>query len=444
MALHDPVREEELVKAEPAKGSFRVHRDAYRSAEVFQREKELIFGKCWLYLGHDTELQKKGDFHSRRVGGRDLIFIRDKKGEVRAHYNSCTHRAAKVCRERSGNARNFTCPYHGWVFSSEGGLVSQNAQTGYAEGINEDGHLDLRPVERLEEYRGFWFVNYNPNAISLYDYLDGARDQIDALMDHTEGKQIILSGEHTYSIRANYKLLCENSYDGYHLFPVHASYFDYLRDQLAGTPGEGLIDKTLASYNTAGAARALGNGHAVLDSFVPTGRPVAQWLPSMGMGTKAEIEARYDSLVRRLGEERAKYIAETQKNLVIFPNLVINDILSVTVRVIEPESHEKIRVTAWAMGPDDESEELRALRLDNFVSFLGPAGFGSPDDIEMLEICQDAADHTPIEWSEISKGFGRGGDPLYAEGPPDDEVQMQAYWTMWDSVMRRINTLEAK
>lgn len=443
MALLD--REPEvLVAADPEQGSFRVHRDAYRSDAVFARERELIFGKCWLYLGHDTELKKKGDFHARRVGGRDLIFIRDKNGEVRAHYNTCTHRAAKVCREKSGNARNFTCPYHGWVFSSEGKLASRNAATGYREDVNADGHLDLHAVERLEHYRGFWFVNYNPKAISLYDYLDGARDAIDALMDQTEAQQVILSGEHTYSIRANYKLLCENSYDGYHLFPVHASYFDYLRDQMAGTPAAALIDQTLASYNTAGQVRALGMGHAVLDSFVPTGRPVAQWLPSMGPGVKPEIESKYARLVERLGQERADYIANTQKNLVIFPNLVINDILSVTVRVIEPESKDFIRVTAWAMGPTDESDDLRAMRLDNFVSFLGPAGFGSPDDIEMLELCQGAAAHTPVEWSEISKGFGPGGDPRRRSGAPDDEVQMQAYWTMWDRVMRNIETLEVE
>jgi len=121
--------------------------------------------------------------------------------------------------------------------------------------------------------------------------------------------------------------------------------------------------------------------------------------------------------------------------------LVINDILSTTVRVVEPEGPDLMRITAWAMGPSDESAELRAMRLDNFVSFLGPAGFGSPDDIEMLEICQTAAEHTPLEWSEISKGLGTGDLRLVA-GAPDDEVQMQAYWTQWDLVMRGIETLE--
>jgi p-cumate 2,3-dioxygenase subunit alpha len=441
MALHDPAKQGH-VQVDQARGIFRVHRDAYRSATVFEREKELIFGKCWLYLGHGTELKKKGDFASRRVGGRDLIFIRDKGGDIQAYFNSCTHRGAKICRERVGNARTFSCPYHGWVYSSEGKLLSRNTSTGYREDVNEDGHLDLLKVPRLEHYRDFWFVNFNPKAISLHDYLDGARDAIDALGDQTEAEQVILTGEHSYSIKANYKLLAENSYDGYHLVSVHASYFDYLRDQMAGSPAAALIDETIKSYNTAGDARGLGNGHAILNSYVPTGRPVAQWLPTMGPGVKPEIEAKYASLVEKFGQERADYIANTQKNLVIFPNLVINDILSTTVRVIEPEAPDFIRVTAWALGPSDESPALRAMRLDNFVSFLGPAGFGSPDDIEMLEISQSATSHTPIEWSEISKGLKPDGDLRYAKGPPDDEVQMQAYWTMWDRVMRGLETLE--
>jgi p-cumate 2,3-dioxygenase alpha subunit len=441
MALDDP-RSISLVQADPAKRSFRVNRDAYRDPAVFEREKELIFSKCWLYVGHGTELKKKGDYVARRVGGRDLIFLRDRAGEVQSYFNTCTHRGAKICRERGGNARTFACPYHGWVFNTEGKLVSKNTQTGYAEDMNDDGHLDLLKVQRLENYRDFWFVNYNPNAMSLHDYLDGARDAIDALSDQTEEKQIILSGEHSYTIRANYKLLAENSYDGYHLVSVHASYFDHLRDQLEGTPAAGMVDDTIANYNNMGAARAIGMGHAILDSYVPTGRPVAQWLPSMGRAVKPEIDAKYARLVERFGEERAKYIAETQKNLVIFPNLVINDILSTTVRVIEPEGPDFIKVTAWALGPSDESSELRAMRLDNFVSFLGPAGFGSPDDIEMLEICQTAAEHTPVEWSEISKGMSDAADPLHVTGSPDDEIQMQAYWTQWDRIMRGIETLE--
>jgi p-cumate 2,3-dioxygenase subunit alpha len=442
MTLHTPVGQN-LVHMDHERKLFRVNRDAYKSPEVFEREMELIFGKCWLYLGHQSELQKIGDFVSRRVGGRDLIFIRGRDGGISALYNNCTHRGARVCRERKGSAKNFSCPYHGWIFNTSGKLVSMNTVHGFPEDINADGRLDLRAVARLEHYRGFYFVNYNVNAISLVDYLDDACGAFDNLCDQAETEMVILPGEHSYTVKANYKLMAENSYDGYHLTSVHGTYFDFLRDRAAGNAAAlAQIDSTVKDYFTSGRTRSLGKGHGILESMVPTGRPVAQWIPVWGPELKKEIDAKRAYLEAKVGKEKADYIADSQKNLVIFPNLVINDILAATVRVVEPEGPNFMRVTAWAIGPKEESDKLREIRLDNFVSFLGPAGFGSPDDIEMLEICQAANAHSPVEWSEMSKGFGVEGDPLYATGRPDDENHMQSYWIQWDRIMRGIETLE--
>jgi p-cumate 2,3-dioxygenase alpha subunit len=443
MNVHSPVGSN-LVHIDPAQNIFRVNREAYKSPEVYAREMELIFSKCWLYLGHQSELAKPGDFVSRRVGGRDLIFVKGRDGAVSALYNNCTHRGARVCRERKGAAKTFACPYHGWVFNTSGKLVSTNTDHGYPESFNADGRLNLRAVARLEHYRGFYFVNYNPKAISLHDYLDDARSALDNLCDQAETEMVILPGEHSYTVKANYKLMAENSYDGYHLPSVHGTYFDFLRDRAAGNETAlKVLDSTIKNYYTSGRTRSLGMGHAILDSMVPTGRPVAQWNPVWGPKIKEEIDAKRAYLEKKVGKERADYIADCQKNLVIFPNLVINDILAATVRVVEPEGPDFMRVTAWAIGPKEESAALREIRLDNFVSFLGPAGFGSPDDIEMLEICQTGNAHSPIEWSEISKGFPGEGDLMHTTGRPDDENHIQSYWIQWDRVMRGIESLEA-
>ena len=124
------VTERRLVQIDQAKGRFRVHRDAYRDPEVFAAEMELVFARCWLYLGHATELPKNGDFLSRTVAGRDLIFVRSRDGAIGAFFNSCTHRGARVCRDKAGNTKSFACPYHGWVFNTEGKLMSMNAPKG--------------------------------------------------------------------------------------------------------------------------------------------------------------------------------------------------------------------------------------------------------------------------------------------------------------------------
>src|SRR5207248_5575143 len=100
-----------------------------------------------------------------------------------------------------------------------------------------------------------------------------------------------------------------------------------------------------------GVARALGNGHAVIDNENFRGRPVAKWIPPYGEEAKAEIEAIRAELVQRLGEQRARRVADTNRNLVIFPNLVVNDGSSVTIRTFHPTAPDRMEVSAWALGP---------------------------------------------------------------------------------------------
>ena len=430
-----PVSDRRLVHIDLARGRFRVHRDAYRSAEVFEAEKELIFSKCWLYLGHETELPGKGDFLTRRVAGRDLIFVRSREGVLGAFFNTCMHRGAQVCRERRGTTKSFSCAYHGWVYNTEGKLLSMNAKSGFPADVNADGALHLRRVPRLEHYRGFYFVNYDADAIGLADYLAEAKSFLDVMCDQGEGEITVVPGEHAYAINANYKFLCENSYDGYHLLPTHISYLEFLDEQSNLTGKESAVSFLINEYAKKGRGRGLGHGHGGLESWVASGRPVAQWIPAWGDELKREIDATRARLEARHGAERAGLIADVQKNMVIFPNLVINDNVGFTIRVIEPVSTNSMRVNAWALAPVNESPKMRALRLDNFVSFLGPAGFGSADDVEMLELCQRGVEHAAVDWNEISKGM-RGGDPRIEECGPDDEGQMRAYWTQWDLIMR--------
>ncbi|MET0985776.1 MAG: SRPBCC family protein, partial [Steroidobacteraceae bacterium] len=253
----------------------------------------------------------------------------------------------------------------------------------------------------------------------------------------------VVGGEHAYSIRANYKYLVENSYDGYHVVPTHISYLEYLAERSKGTADAAIVAETASVVRGRGSAKGVGNGHGLLNSWVPTGRPVAQSIERWGPKIKAQIDANRARLEAKFGVERAAYLAEMQKNLVIFPNLVFNDNVGLTIRVLEPVSVNEIHVRAWGLAHRGEPDELLEIRLENFSNFLGPAGFGSADDIEMLELCQDGIEHSPTEWTELSKGMDvTAADLRRQSGAPDDECQMQAYWTQWDRVMREIDTFE--
>jgi p-cumate 2,3-dioxygenase alpha subunit len=118
----------------------------------------------------------------------------------------------------------------------------------------------------------------------------------------------------------------------------------------------------------------LGNGHAVLEYAAPWGRPVAQWIPGWGEAGKTEIARQYDKLVEQYGKDRADRIALKNRNLFIFPNLVVNDIMALTVRTYFPMAPDYMVINAWALAPT--SAGVRRYRLNNSSSW-GPVDLTS-------------------------------------------------------------------
>lgn len=417
-----PVAQQIKLHIDPSRKLFKVPRSAFTSQAVFEAERDIIFSRCWLYLGHSSEIRKAGQFLTRSVGGRNLIFNRDGDNRVNAFMNTCPHRGATVCRDRAGSAKSFQCFYHGWVFGADGALKSQPGETSYCDGFNRDGSANLVRVPRLESYRDFWFVCFDAGAVDLPTYLGNAAEYLDLVADHSQAGMEIVGGTQEYSIRANWKLLVENSIDGYHASTTHASYLDYLK----GTAG------SLAAVGLNGVGRDLGNGHGVIEYTGPWGRPIAQWIPAWGDAAKLELEQLMNGLVERYGAERARRIGINNRNLLIFPNLIVNDIMAVTIRTFYPQAPNFQHVNAWTLAPADESAWSRKSRLENFLEFLGPGGFATPDDVEALQQCQTGYDNArEAGWNDISKGMGREV-PAY-----DDEVQMRAFWTQWHKLLQQ-------
>lgn len=402
-------------------GLFRVNRRVFTDPQCLEEERRRIFDKCWIYIGHESEVPHAGDFRSRNVAGRPIILARGDDSVVRVLLNTCTHRGAMVCRQKSGNAKSFQCPYHAWTYSIRGSLIGVPGEDSYSPAFKRED-LALASPPKVDSYRGFIFVCFDRSAQSLYDYLAGAREYLDLVADQSEIGMKVVAGQQAYSARANWKLLVENSYDGYHGLPTHQRYFSFLADvgvdikrDLASGPYQRAVD--------------LGNGHAVVESQIGWGRPIAQWTPLFGEHRKphfANLRRRFDE---RFGKERARRICETSRNLGIFPNLVINDIMAITVRTFYPVSPDYMEVNAWALAPLEESAEDSKLRLDNFLTFLGPGGFATPDDVEMLESCQRGFANREVEWSDISRGMKREHPSI------TDELQMRAFWRQWNQLM---------
>ena len=417
-----------IVLNEPQQHRFEINRAALVDAAIFREEQERIFERCWLYVGHESEVRAPGDFRTRTVCGRPLILCRDSRNELRVFLNTCRHRGTVVCREAQGNAERYTCFYHGWTYDRDGRLYAVPGQSAYPPNFDRTA-LGLKEPPRVEAYRGFVFLNFDANAVPLREYLGGAVEYIDLVLDQSPSSRMeVIQGTQEYDIRANWKLLVENSYDDYHLLTTHATWLDYLKSSGVEVkrPEKGHM---LPSH---GLGKDLGNGHGTTDNVNFRGRPVAAWIPIYGEAAKPELERIRAELLQRLGPERAKRVADTNRNLLIFPNLVLLDGSSVSVRSFQPLAPDRMRVRAWALGPVEETLLARQVRLDSFLTFYGPGGFATPDDIAALEAVQEGLGaYKEVQWSPLTRGMAKQGEQLNT-----DEAHLRAFWVQWDKLMR--------
>lgn len=422
-----PSRRTRFVEEDRDALTFRVNRDALRSEEVFRAEQERIWGRSWLYLGHESEIPGPGDFKVRTLGGRPLIFVRTAEGEVTAYLNSCPHRGTTLCREQEGTTRFFRCFYHAWTFDTTGRLVSLPGADGYPEGDDFRERLTLRRVARVESLRGFVFVSHDPDVVGLRQHLGQAADHIEMVADHRATGMEVLPGTQRYTVWGNWKLAVENAMDGYHFSPTHATFVEYLKRTGYVTSDEG------------GLNLPLDNGHSVLVLTGHSGRAGFQWEPRFGPEERDRIEANRAELVARVGEERAGRIADTSRILYVFPNLILFDIEALSIRRLEPTAPDRTDVDAWELAPVGEHPEARALRNRVLVSFIGPGGLATPDDIEAYEAIQrgvvaTAGDPRPsVDWNDISRGMAteRPGEP----GRSIDEGGIRHFWRRWDDLV---------
>ena len=402
--------------------TFRIDRAALADEAVFCDEMRSVFDRCWLYVGHESEIPNPGDFRARDVGNRPLVFWHGHDGVKRVFYNSCRHRGALVCRVSDGNAKTMNCFYHAWSYGSNGALNGLPDEEGYGPTFDRV-NMGLLPPAKVESYRGFVFACFDPRAVDLRTYLAGAAHYIDLIADQAEAMEVV-PGAHEYSADANWKLFVENSLDGYHLLPVHVTYFEYLEK----------FEGARSKVSDLNEAIDLGNGHAVVTFRGPWARPVARWSPALGEQNRERVEAAYAELVRKHGPERADMIGRVDFNVMIFPNLIILDIMGTVIRKLTPTSAGHTKITQWSLAAAGEGADMRARRLENFITFQGPGGFATPDDLEALEACQAGyRTGAGVPWSDVSRGMHRehSGQSCCSS----DERQMRAFWRRWQTLM---------
>jgi p-cumate 2,3-dioxygenase alpha subunit len=415
-----------LVVDDTANGTFRVHRSSLTSPEIFELERKRIFDRSWLYVGHESEVPTPGDYVRRTVADRPLFMIHGRDGKVRVFINSCLHRGAMVCRQDKGNSGSFVCFYHGWAYNDAGKLIGIPDPEGYPQGYCDE-HRELQQPPKVDSYRGMYFVNFSADAPSLVEYFGDARELIDQTMDSADivGGWEVIKGTAKYDIRANWKLLLENSVDNYHFHTVHKSFTDYMANERKRT------NAPRPTVNNINDSRGLvfKNGHVAMVTRAE-GRTLACPSPLWDKEAIAEVTRIRDELGKLHGEERASAMCDNSRFLIIFPNLAFHDTQSgMKLRQWWPTGPDGMQVNQWELVPRKEREDVAHYRLQGGVTFQGPGGFGTPDDIEALESCQIGFRATELEWNDVSRGMRR-------EARSDDELTARGFWRQWHALIQ--------
>jgi phenylpropionate dioxygenase-like ring-hydroxylating dioxygenase large terminal subunit len=199
----------------------------YHAEDIYAREKERIFCREWLCVAREEELPEPGDFLVLDVVGESILLVRNRKGLLRAFYNVCRHRGARLCRTDEGPpvgmavhggviaGRSILCPYHQWSYDLDGHLVA-TPHMSKAAAFDKSG-ISLYPVG-VELWGGFVFVNLTPAEASPFSVQLGEIPQRISrypLADLRIGHSIV------YSVAANWKAICENYNECYHCGGVH-------------------------------------------------------------------------------------------------------------------------------------------------------------------------------------------------------------------------------
>jgi phenylpropionate dioxygenase-like ring-hydroxylating dioxygenase large terminal subunit len=190
----------------------------YADPAVLRLEQERIFRRFWQYAGRIDDVAEPGSFTTTRAGDVPVVLVRDENGTLRAFLNVCRHRGSLVC-SGSGKRTTLQCPYHAWTYGLDGRLLKA-PRAEHETGFEADG-IELVRL-RLETWGPFAFVNPDPEAASLAEFLDDVPDRIAAAGIDVDGLRFLKRAES--ETEANWKICAENYLECYQCPTAHPGF----------------------------------------------------------------------------------------------------------------------------------------------------------------------------------------------------------------------------
>ncbi len=267
----------------------------YTDPEFFELERTRLFGRSWLYACHDSELVGAGAYRLCDIAGAPVLMVRGDDGEVRAMLNACRHRGAPVVREPCGQARALVCQYHSWTYDLCGRLQRVPDQRDFV-GLRPDARA--LPAVRCERWGGWWFVNLDPQAMPLLDWLA----PLPALLADVARSPLRVLDRTSVELPCNWKILAEGFLEVYHARTIHPttvaptldtrgtviSLFDHGHQNMLspvkpGTRGDGRESLATLAHLPALMAEPIQPAHGVFPNIITPldarGFPFLVWWP---------------------------------------------------------------------------------------------------------------------------------------------------------------------
>jgi len=199
-----------------ALGTEPVDAGPYYRPDYFELEREAIFRRTWLQIGHVCEVAEPGRFIVRpvEIANASILITRGNDARIRAFHNVCTHRGTQLVAEDSGKRAAFSCRYHAWTFGNDGRL---RGAPDFERFYVDKDKCSLREVA-VDVCAGLIFINLDRSpAQTLREFLG----PIAELLERTPASRATTFSEYTYEIEANWKLTYDNFQENYHLRFIH-------------------------------------------------------------------------------------------------------------------------------------------------------------------------------------------------------------------------------
>tara|TARA_R110002049_G_scaffold9154_3_gene47424 strand:+ start:2224 stop:3360 length:1137 start_codon:yes stop_codon:yes gene_type:complete len=188
--------------------------DSFTDRERFERELSTVFDADWVMMGRAGSIPAPGDYFTAQLGKRPIIVMRQKDMSIKAMGNYCLHRYTQLL-QGCGSTKHIVCPYHYWSYDLDGQLEGVPNRAGFCPDDIDGMELDSLACE---VFLGYVFVSLRHDLPPVSTRLAGLAEVLSNFgLERYEDRFV----EHQDTWHANWKLICHNFIESYHVTYTH-------------------------------------------------------------------------------------------------------------------------------------------------------------------------------------------------------------------------------